>query len=150
MLADIIFLVLDLPSVVSGRGVGFLDPHKLFFETKVPGQRAPERTSSYLWDLKEDRETIASLQHQFDPFKQDIFGFTEETIRDGFFNGTMLRFPFRNKGMESDLSSTLYDQSKIKSLVTSMEADAHNILLFLKTLKVSNSTKKSLVQQQNF
>ena len=135
MLADIIFLVLDLPSVVSGNGVGFLDPHEQFFKARVPGQRALKETSSYLWDLREDRAEIASLQHQFDPFKQDIFGFTEETMRDGFFKGTMLRFPFRNKGMESDLSKTLYDQSKIKSLVTSMEADAHNILLFLKNLE---------------
>ena len=101
----------------------------------MEGQRLPEKTSSYSWHLEEDRDEIASLQHQLDPFKQELFGFTDDILEKGFFNGTIFRFPFRNQEMVSDLSSTLYDQNKIKSLVTSMAADAHHILLFLKNLE---------------
>ena len=126
---------LDLPSIASGEGIGFLDPHEMFFKVEVPNEKTLAKTSSYQWNLRSDRENIAARQHQFDPFKQDLFGFTEETFKTGYFPGTIFRFPFRNDKMRSDLSKTVYDQTKIKSLVNSLEADSHNILLFLKNLE---------------
>ena len=134
---------LDLPSILSGEGVGFLDPHRRFFEIQIPDQITLEKTSSYLWHLNKDKAKIAELKDQFNPFKQELFGVTDETFNLGFFKGTIFRFPFRSGEMKSDLSKTNYDITKIKSLLSSLEADAHNMLLFLKNLEVIEFYEKS-------
>ena len=144
-----------MPSIVSGEGVGFLDPHGLFFqiEKRVHDRTISENTSSYRWHLARDAGKISALQHQFDPFKQELFKFTEETLESGKYQGTIFRFPFRNGKMKSDiyLSKTLYDQAKIRTLEASLEADAQNVLLFLKNLesieffeRTSGETRKLL------
>lgn len=129
-------LFIDLPSVLSGKGVGFIDPHREFFEIQLPGWRSREKTTSFLWHLVNDQEEISRLQHQFEPFIQPLFGVTAATLTSGNFNGTIFRFPFRTKQMKSsDLSRTTYDRDKVKDLVRSLRADAHHMLLFLRNLQ---------------
>jgi len=117
----------DLPSIFSGQCIGFLDPHELYFE--YDGRR----TSSYVWDLVSEKEQIASLTDQFSPYLQELFGATQQVITDGFFNGTIFRFPFRTE--QSELCKTIYDSQKALSLFESLKADAHMILLFLKSVE---------------
>ena len=92
-------------------------------------------TSSYLWHLVKQKSEIARLEHQFQPFHQDIFGVSRRTFEEGNFNGTIFRFPFRTNDMESDVSSTKYDREKMSDLIRSLEADSHSMLLFLKNLE---------------
>jgi len=125
-------LCLDLPSIFSGRGIGFIDPHEQFFKTDGP---RPYPTSSYMWDLIAARSDIVRLADQFAPFIQPLFGVTAETFETGYFNGTVFRFPLRMQAGQSDLCQTVYSAQKVKDLFNSLEADAHDLLLFLKSLR---------------
>ena len=121
----------DLPSIFSGNGIGFLDPHEMFFRREG---RYP--TSSYLWNLKEDREKITELEDQFAPFWQDLIGTAKEkTLYTGYFHGTVFRFPLRTEGMHSDLCTTNYTAEKVRGLFSSLESDSHIMLLFLKNIE---------------
>jgi len=122
----------DLPSIFSGRGIGFIDPHEQFFKTDGP---RPYPTSSYMWDLIADRSDIVRLADQFTPFIQPLFGVTAKTFETGFFNGTVFRFSLRMQTGQSDLCQTVYSPQKVKDLFNSLEADAHDLLLFLKSLR---------------
>ena len=122
----------DLPSIFSGRGIGFIDPHEQFFKTD--GAR-PHPTSSHMWDFIADRTEIARLEDQFAPFIQPLFGVTADTFETGYFNGTIFRFPLRMEAAQSDLCQTVYSPQKVKDLFHSLEADAHILLLFLNRLK---------------
>lgn len=127
-----IFCISDLPSVFSGNGIGFLDPHERFFRT---GGDRGYPTSAYLWDLNEDGESIRNIQDQFLPYFQSLFGVTQETFGRGFYDGTMFRFPLRLEGMQSDLCETKYNPQKVRELFRSLETDGHIMLLFLKSLE---------------
>ena len=122
----------DLLSIFSGQGIGFIDPHEQFFKTD--GAR-PRPTSSHMWDLVTNRAEINRLEDQFAPFLQPLFGVSAETLEAGYFNGTIFRFPLRMQAGHSDLCHTVYSPQKVKDLFHSLEADAHSLLLFLKSLK---------------
>jgi len=72
------------------------------------------------------------IPDQFLPY-QGIFDCTEDVFSQGFYDGTLFRFPFRTK--PSELSETLYSAEKMEILFESFEADAHLILLFLQHLE---------------
>ena len=78
---------------------------------------------------------MARLEDQFAPFIQPLFGVTAETFEAGYFNGTIFRFPLRMHATQSDLCQTVYSPQKVKDLFNSLKADAHDLLLFLKSLK---------------
>ena len=116
----------DLPSIVSGSRIGVIDPHEKYFRDEN-GIRTGHR-----WLLKEDGNIINSIPDQFQPYK-GIFDCTEDTFKQGSYNGTLFRFPLRTK--PSKLSPTLYTTQKVHTLFESFEADAHLILLFLQYLE---------------
>jgi len=135
-----------LPSIFSGEGIAFLDPHELHFRNG----RYP--TSSYIWNLKSDKQEISALSDQFSPYVQELFGATQQVFENGFFPGTMFRFPFRGEGVSSDLCQTTYSLKKARDLFSSLEAEAHVILLFLKNIekievyeKVESSLPKKIM-----
>ena len=72
------------------------------------------------------------IPDQFLPYK-GIFDCTEDVFCQGFYHGTLFRFPFRTK--PSELSETLYSAEKMDTLFESFEADAHLVLLFLQHLE---------------
>src|SRR6218665_3016362 len=122
-------IVSDLPSIFSGNGIAFLDPHQQFFKVN----RSP--TSAFKWYLNKDRDVISRLEDQFRPYHHELFGVTDQTFSDGFYKGTMFRFPLRVEGMQSDICDTRYNTSKVRELFRSLETDAHIMLLFLKSLE---------------
>ena len=75
---------------------------------------------------------MAEIADQFSPYK-GIFDCTEEVFSQGFYNGTLFRFPLRTE--ISDLSETLYSFEKVDTLFDSFKADAHLMLLFLQHLE---------------
>jgi hypothetical protein len=96
------------------------------------GQQVP--TSSFSFNLAKGKDKIAKLGHQFEPFIQNLFEISEDTLKGGQLSGTVFRFPLRNSP-HSRLTSTLYDVDKVKSLVLSLHADAHHVLLFLRSIE---------------
>ena len=137
-------MVVDLPSVFSGEGIAFIDPYMRYFKKEIDGERTPDPTSSYLWHLVKKKDEISRLSHQFEPYEQELFGITKDTFsQSGGLRGTLFRFPFRrdvlgNASSASSanlLSTTVYDEEKIQTLVHSLVADGNHMLLFLKNIE---------------
>ena len=61
-----------------------------------------------------------------------VFGFSEETLQTGIYNGTIFWFPLR--AAQSELSDNLYEKDKVLDLFKSFKAEAVDSLLFLKCL----------------
>ena len=120
------FLPTDLPSLISDSRIGFIDPHGVHFS-----DRRRIRTGKY-WGLQKGRASIDQFSDQFLPYK-GIFNCTDEVFSQGFYEGTLFRFPFRRG--PSKLSETLYDADKVNTLFDSFKADAPLILLFLQSLE---------------
>jgi sacsin len=119
---------------------------KYFRKSDENGQQVP--TSSFSFNLKKNKDIIARRRHQFEPFIQDLFKISEDTLKGDHFNGTVFRFPLRNSP-QSRLSSTQYDVNKIKSLVHSLHADAHHILLFLRNIESIGVYEKKTPTDKN-
>ncbi|XP_077468209.1 sacsin isoform X1 [Stigmatopora argus] len=127
-----VYHISDVPSIFSGHQIAMLDPHQNLFGMNESGQ---------CWNLKTDVKEISELSDQFAPYF-GIFGSSEKTINDGFFPGTLFRFPLRIK--PSQLSSNLYNKEKVLDLFESFNADADTVLLFLKCVqKISLHVRES-------
>ena len=115
-----------MPSILSNRQIGFIDPHeKHFSDSKGP-------RTGFNWRLDKQQEIMSTIPDQFRPFK-GIFDCNDNVFSQGFYNGTLFRFPLRNAS--SELSKTLYTEVKMQSLFDSFIADAHLVLLFLRNLE---------------
>ena len=64
---------------------------------------------------------------------EDTFGLFRQSLQNDGFQGTIFWFPLREK--PSDLSETLYNETKVKDLFDSFSLDASNTLLFLKNIE---------------
>ncbi|ELT96105.1 hypothetical protein CAPTEDRAFT_195081 [Capitella teleta] len=112
-----VFHFTDLPFIVSGDHAGVIEPHQEFFPS-----------SSHGWTLSKDN-LLELLPHQFEPFS-GIFTCTRDTFKDGYFPGTLFRFPLRTK--PSALSDVIYNNDKVQALLDAFQEDAHLLLLFLR------------------
>lgn len=120
----------DLPQLITGHGIGFIEPHEHYFKDKDG-----RYTSCQAWDLKADRDDIRSHIDQFQTLLQcDIFGASLHTLEDGCYDGrTLFRFPLRSKATK--LSDTIYTPEKVKRLFKDLVNDAHIMLLFARNLE---------------
>lgn len=112
--------------MLSAEKIGFIDPHGIYFSDKR------YRRTGRCWRLDEDSAEMDRIPDQFLPFK-GIFDCQEEVFSNGYYDGTLFRFPLRTK--PSDLSNTLYTEDKMETLFESFETDAHLVLLFLQHLE---------------
>lgn len=104
-----------------------------------------EREGGFLWSLDDPdhQEALMTLHDQFQPFR-DIVSLVQHQEwpkvikKDRHFDGTIFRFPLRNKA--SEISDNLYDSHKVRGLFDSFIADAELSLLFLR-----NVTSVSLI-----
>eukprot|EP00062_Callorhinchus_milii_P025859 gi/632987308/ref/XP_007910720.1/ PREDICTED: sacsin-like [Callorhinchus milii] len=124
-----IYHVTDLPTIFSGKYVGFLDPQEMLFG---------EEEGGYIWSLDdaEDRKTLEHSKDQMRPFKyaMETTGTISwsNALKEHYFKGTLFRFPLRSE--PSDISENLYDKDKIFDLFDSFQADAETTLLFLRNV----------------
>jgi len=113
----------------------FIDPHQ-----------PPERVNammniSDISGIEEtDAETVMNALN-------GCFDFNKDTISDGHFRGTFLRFPLREE--KSELSENLYNDQKITDLFEGFQTEISTLLLFLKNLesievcrRISETTEK--------
>ncbi|XP_015767806.1 PREDICTED: sacsin-like [Acropora digitifera] len=121
-----VFHMTDLPSLLSECQIGFIDPHGVCFSDKR------NRRTGKLWHLQKDCADMETIPDQFSPFK-GIFDCTDNVFSEGFYNGTLFRFPLRRT--PSKLSETLYTEEKVDNLFESFKTDAHLIVLFLQNLE---------------
>jgi len=88
--------------------------------------------SSHGWSLSKHSKLLSAIPHQLEPFI-GTFDCDAGSFRAGFYRGTMFRFPLRTQ--PSPLSSSLYDEEKMRELLENFEADARLLLLFLRNLE---------------
>jgi len=119
-----LWLVVDLPSILSGDYLGVLDPHQQFFDG----------SGSHAWTLSRDGPTLlASARHQLDPYI-GMFGCDVDTFSTScHYPGTIFRFPLRTT--PSALSDTVYTSSRVSSLLSNFEVDADLNLIFLRSIE---------------
>ena len=82
--------------------------------------------------LKRLRECKGLKVEEFLKAFSETFGFSENCLNSGEYNGTMFWFPLRETA--SELSGTCYDGSKVLDLFKSFQSEAVHSLLFLKSL----------------
>ena len=117
-----LFISADLPCIMSGSQLGFLDPRQKCFGDGNPGKS---------WKLKSKR--LQRNKDQLKPFEHQIFHVNDEVFQKGQYPATVFRFPLRTE--ESELSKTIYDNTRVKELFASYEDDAEISLLFLKSVQ---------------
>ena len=88
--------------------------------------------SSHGWNLSKHSKLLSTIPHQLEPFI-GTFDCDAGSFQSGFYRGTMFRFPLRTQ--PSALSSSLYNEEKMRELLENFEADARHLLLFLRSVE---------------
>ncbi|XP_022079700.1 sacsin-like [Acanthaster planci] len=124
-----VYHLTDMPSVISGKQLGFLDPLEKHFiydphtNTRYMGRRGKK------WKMSAD--LLAKFPDQFSPYLIDLFHCSKTNFHNGNLDGTIFRFPLRTSA--SLISKSVFaDQRRVYELLASFQADAEISLLFLK------------------
>ena len=129
------FLYVDVPAIISGKWLCFMDPQKKMWRSD-PGHK---------YNLSNNTPEKERYKDSFSPFK-----FTDPCSlgKQQQYNGTLIRFPLRNE--PSGLSNKLYTVAKLKELLQALKYDAAILLLFLRYVEkivVFTINKSSLVTE---
>ena len=115
-------MYVDLPVIASGSHVGLMDPHETILDhhdskgARVTGKRFT------MEEFRLYQGQVAALD--------GILGFSSA---NSWYNGTLFRFPFRNKEFRSGISDRTYSHGEaLRVLYDSLALEAHQVLLFLK------------------
>ncbi|XP_071785165.1 sacsin-like [Asterias amurensis] len=140
-----VYHLTDLPCILSGKKIGFLDPLEKYFNynpqtnTKYVGKRGKK------WNVK--AELLEKFRGQFSPFLGDLFRCAESSFVNGHFEGTIFRFPLRTKA--SEISKNVYtDDQRVLDLFRSFEADSELSLLFLKHVQSIEVYERGGIHEQ--
>ena len=112
-----IYTPTDLPTIVSGNRLAYLDPHEEIW---------PHETGQWY-----DIDKNVHYSDTFAPFEK-LCGFT---VRNASYNGTLFRFPLRDVRRDKRVSSHTYDINKLRELLTALREEAKCILLFLRSVR---------------
>ncbi|KAK3591138.1 hypothetical protein CHS0354_040202 [Potamilus streckersoni] len=115
-----VFHITDTPVILSGDRILFMDPHRSSDRVCLTVRLSKLKK----WNELNIDDILTALQ--------GTFGVTKEILQTGWYDGTLFWFPLRSKA--SSLSDTLYDKSKVTDLFTAFQAEASNILIFLKQI----------------
>ncbi|XP_053401274.1 sacsin-like [Mercenaria mercenaria] len=118
-----VFHITDFPCVISGDRVLLIDP-----------QQPTEKVNATidLCALEEYSEEGLDAEAFWNAL-ENTFGLCRSTLGEDGFRGTLFWFPLREK--KSNLSETLYNETKVNNLFNSFKLEAANILLFLKNIE---------------
>ncbi|XP_071959409.1 sacsin-like [Antedon mediterranea] len=119
-----VYHLTDLPSILSGDYLAFMDPSEKLFEYQGKKQRG----------CRFHRETSVfrnpNFADQFAPYT-NLFG--DPIPVEDKFKGTIFRFPLRNE--RSVISDVLTDENDIRTYFNWFVDDAKIVLLFLKNIE---------------
>ena len=130
-------IISDLPSILSGDHVAFLDPHGRHFIHGETGMRLPLCM----------KETLDQFPDQFTPYINPLFGCSQSTFEDKHFAGTIFRFPLRNKKSELSDENFLWDDKRVEKMFESFKLDAGISPLFLKSVRSISFYEKSSIHE---
>ena len=121
----------DVPSFITRRWLQVFDPH-----LKYLGERVQLSAPGMQIDFVKQREGLKNyFSDQLAPY-QGVFGCNVFDTDQNGFNGTLFRFPFRQQGIVSDISSEVFTEGSksVESLKKSLFQTADTLLLFLQNV----------------
>ncbi len=108
----------DSPLIVSGDRLAFFDPEEKIFGTNGKDYNLCDVITQHF-------DFIAPIN--------GVAGFESSSVVDkGWYNSTIFRLPLRTE--PSEISSSLYDLTKMKKLLNALRNEAKYLLLFLKSV----------------
>ena len=123
--------ITDVPSFVTRRYLQIFDPH-----LKYLGDRVRPTMPGMQIDFVKQREGLQKyFSTQVEPY-QGVFGCDLFSSDPEGFDGTLFRFPFRQQGVISEISSDVFSQDSkaVKSLKQSLLDSSRTLLLFLQNV----------------
>ena len=114
-----IYNLTDLPAIVSDQTLIIFDPNDFYFKEFGSGLKV---------NLRENQ--IKSFNSFLQPY-ENIFKFKYD---EKSFNGTLFRLPLRCQ--PSQISSSIYDEPKMKNLLSDFYSKLHNMLLFTQNVRI--------------
>ncbi|XP_015193140.2 sacsin-like [Lepisosteus oculatus] len=133
-----VYHITDIPSILSGTTLIIFDPNVTHLKKHIQSKSNP----GIKLDLSKHNRLLARFPGQFEPY-QDIFGCN---ISDHPFQykGTLIKLPFRTaaEAQRSEISTKIYDEDRISTLVRTFRENCEHMLLFLK--RVQNVSIKVL------
>ncbi|XP_030850957.1 sacsin-like [Strongylocentrotus purpuratus] len=128
-----VYHLTDLPSILSGDTLAFIDPHERHFGRGETGTKLNVIQHAHILNSPE-------YVDQFTPYN-NLFPETTYAISDGqSFDGTVFRFPIRQEG--SELCENVYDNAASVRLLESFVDDADVVLLFLRSLETIDISRR--------
>ena len=121
----------DVPSFITRRWLQVFDPH-----LKYLGDRVKPTAPGMQIDFVKEREGLKNyFSDQVAPY-QGVFGCNVFGTDKNGFNGTLFRFPFRQQGIVSEISSEVFAKGSkmVESLKKSLLQSADTLLLFLRSV----------------
>ena len=114
----------DIPMVVSHKHVAIIDPHMMCVHVKAAN--SPAGAKKELSSFFKHKSHVSTFE--------SVFGL--DTRQSDGYNGTIFRFPLRQKGSNSEISDTVYSPEMIHSLLfESLKEESPYLLLFLQNVK---------------
>ncbi|XP_060582871.1 sacsin-like isoform X2 [Ruditapes philippinarum] len=116
-----VFHLTDYPCIISGQCALFINPHAKEFGKICVMVKLKDLTKWHRLNENDYRNSLINT-----------FGFDDDTLTSGFYNGTMFWFPLRQHF--SSLSENTYPEENVYNLLHAFISESDRSLLFLKTL----------------
>ena len=116
-----VYHITDIPSFISGKWLYIFDPIIKYLGEEISDRSRPGKKLSFT-------EEIVHESQQLVPYK-GLFKFDQNKP----YSGTLFRLPFRTSA--SEISSDIYDESRIQSLLSDLKKAGSKLLLFLNNLE---------------
>ena len=123
--------ITDVPSFVTRQFLQVFDPHRKYLGDRVKSTE-PGMSINF---VKERGGLQKYFGSQLEPY-QGVFGCDLVNCGQDGFQGTLFRFPFRQQGVISEISSDVFAQNSktVESLKQSLIGSSRTLLLFLQNV----------------
>ena len=139
-----VYNITDVPSFVSRHSIVIFDPHTTHLGKSIRDKRKP----GIKIDLQRHKKNLKRFGNQFKPYNGIFNCNLNTTSQIEAYNGTLFRFPLRNKNQasKSEISSKHYDEREIRNLLKILFKSASKLLLFSQNvvkIKIFHLAKKA-------
>ena len=129
-----VYHLTDVPSFISGNYLCVFDPNVNHISNHIPDKFRP----GIRIDLAKNSRPLTAFADQFSLYNQ-VFG-CKTALNNGetfHYQGTLFRFSFRTEceAKKSEICETVYNSSKVKEIVRSLQRNASLLLLFTQNVK---------------
>lgn len=129
---NVVYNLTDIPSILSGSSLVFLDPNVSFMPNRIKNPSSP----GIRLNFSSAEQNVKSFQFWHDQFKtyENVFGC--DIFEPGFkcFDGTIIRLPLRNQ--ESAISDNIYNsRNQMVKLFEIVLENADSLLLFTQSVQ---------------